>query len=55
MISECALALVFDQATLPPLAREAGFLTPATAFGDVIVKRLESTGRMKFETKVLGS
>lgn len=55
MVSECALALVFDRAALPPLARGAGFLTPASAFGDVVVERLERTGRVRFETKVLGS
>ena len=55
MVAESALALLFDSASLPPLAHGGGFLTPASAFGDVAVTRLERTGRMKFETKVLGS
>lgn len=55
MVVECALALLFDSASLPPLTHGGGFLTPASAFGDVLVKRLERTGRMKFESKVLGS
>lgn len=49
MITECALAFVLDEASLAPLARVGGILTPATAFGEVLVKRLESTGLMRFE------
>ncbi|GAA5832119.1 hypothetical protein JCM11251_004246 [Rhodosporidiobolus azoricus] len=49
MIAECALALVKDIDRLPPLAKHGGFLTPATALGEVLVERLEKTGRFSFE------
>lgn len=55
MITECALAFVLDEASLPPLARVGGILTPATAFGEVLVKRLESTGLMRFERALVRS
>ncbi|KAI0752779.1 hypothetical protein C8Q80DRAFT_1148186 [Daedaleopsis nitida] len=55
MITECALAFVLDEASLPRLARVGGILTPATAFGMVLVKRLESTGLMQFERELVRS
>ncbi|TFK45010.1 Saccharopine dehydrogenase-domain-containing protein [Crucibulum laeve] len=39
---------------LPALARQGGVLTPMTAFGDVLVKRLEETGRFEFGSWVVG-
>jgi short subunit dehydrogenase-like uncharacterized protein len=42
-------------ADLPALARKGGILTPATAFGDVLVTRLEETGRFQFESQVVGT
>jgi hypothetical protein len=52
MISECALSLVLEpRNALPALGKLGGVLTPATALGDVLVKRLESTGRFRFESK----
>jgi short subunit dehydrogenase-like uncharacterized protein len=45
MISECALALLVDRDKLPD-AR--GILTPAVAFGDVLLERLRAAG-IRFE------
>ena len=53
MISECAVAFVLDDASLPVTARLGGVLTPATAFGDVLVRRLEATGRVHFESEIV--
>lgn len=53
MISESALGLVRSYDELPDFVREGGIFTPATALGDVIVKRLEATGRMMFEGEVI--
>jgi hypothetical protein len=39
---------------LPPLAREGGILTPMTAFGDVLLERLEETGRFEFSSSIIG-
>lgn len=52
MIAECALAFVLDADRLPPLAKQGGFLTPATAFGPVLVERLEKTGYFSFTSEV---
>lgn len=41
MLAESALCLAVDRARLP---RRAGVLTPATAFGDVLVERLRAAG-----------
>ena len=37
---------------LPPLARQGGILTPMTAFGDVLLQRLEETGRFEFSSSI---
>ncbi|KZT05453.1 uncharacterized protein LAESUDRAFT_727099 [Laetiporus sulphureus 93-53] len=55
MISESALALLLERPALPPLAQWGGILTPATAFGDVLVRRLENSGRFQFESEVVGA
>ncbi|ORY85328.1 Saccharopine dehydrogenase-domain-containing protein [Leucosporidium creatinivorum] len=48
MITECALSIVLDYDRLPPLAKQGGPLTPATALGTVLVERLENTGHFSF-------
>ena len=53
MISESALGLLCSHSELPEHVRQGGIFTPATALGDVIVKRLEATGRMSFEGEVI--
>ncbi|EMD32976.1 hypothetical protein CERSUDRAFT_77029 [Gelatoporia subvermispora B] len=53
MISESALALLLDKPSLPPLAHAGGVLTPASALGEVIMRRLEKTGRVEFESAIV--
>ncbi|KAH7883385.1 Saccharopine dehydrogenase-domain-containing protein [Phlebopus sp. FC_14] len=53
MISESAIALVLDRASLPPFAKRGGVLTPMTAFGDVLIERLKACGRISIESEVL--
>ncbi|OCH89442.1 NAD(P)-binding protein [Obba rivulosa] len=53
MIAESALALLLDNAQLPPLAHAGGVLTPASALGEVLMRRLEKTGRVEFESVIL--
>lgn len=48
MIVESALCISENYATLPSLARQGGFLTPATAFGETLRDRLEATGTFSF-------
>lgn len=43
MIVESALCIIDSYDKLPPLARMGGPLTPATAFGEVLVERLRRT------------
>lgn len=50
MIGEAALALVLDELALP---RRRGVLTPATALGEVLIKRLQAQGFV-FEVKRVG-
>ncbi|KAH9834188.1 Saccharopine dehydrogenase-domain-containing protein [Rhodofomes roseus] len=52
MVSECALAIALEKDRLPRMAQGGGILTPATAFGDVLVRRLEGTGAFSFESHV---
>lgn len=65
MVSECALSLIIPpnsssrspeaaRAALPLLARRGGgILTPMTAFGDVLIRRLEGTGHFEFSSSVI--
>ena len=53
MISEAALALVFDTNKLPALARRGGVLTPMSALGDVLIERLKETGRFRFTSQIV--
>ncbi|KAI0302437.1 hypothetical protein B0F90DRAFT_1809886 [Multifurca ochricompacta] len=50
-VGESALALLLDE--LPPLAKEGGVLTPITAFGDNIIRRLEKSGRFEITTRIV--
>ncbi len=43
-VCESALALATQRDNLPGGATRAGFLTPATAFGDVLIERLRAAG-----------
>lgn len=38
---------------LPSLAQQGGVLTPVTAFGDVLIQRLEESGRFEFSSSVV--
>jgi short subunit dehydrogenase-like uncharacterized protein len=44
MVCESALALVLNRDELPGGAAMGGVLTPASAFGDVLVRRLRAAG-----------
>jgi len=39
--------------SLSPLAQQGGVLTPMTAFGDVLIQRLQETGRFSFSSSVV--
>jgi len=41
--------------SLPPLAQQGGVLTPMTAFGDVLIQRLQETGRFSFSSSVVSN
>ena len=53
MIAESALTLLLSQSELPDWVHEGGVLTPASALGDVLVKRLEASGQISFESEVV--
>ena len=53
MVSESALSVLLNYNELPEVAKEGGILTPASALGDVLVKRLEHSGKFTFESEVL--
>jgi hypothetical protein len=52
MLSECGLALATQRSLLPAVVLGGGFLTPATAFGAILLKRLNKAN-LRFE--ILGS
>lgn len=53
MLVESALALTLSHEQLPAMAKEGGVLTPAVAFGDVIVDRLNATKEFEIESMTL--
>ncbi|KAL5512461.1 hypothetical protein ACEPAG_3114 [Sanghuangporus baumii] len=52
MASEVALALLTPQEKLPSLARRGGVLTPMTALGPLLIKRLSASDKFEFESHV---
>ncbi|EIW80469.1 hypothetical protein CONPUDRAFT_154499 [Coniophora puteana RWD-64-598 SS2] len=53
LVAECALALALDHDALPACAREGGVLTPAIAFGGVLIERLNRLDdRFRFESEI---
>jgi len=53
MIAECALSLVLEADHLPAFAKRGGVLTPTTALGDVLIERLQASGRITIESEVI--
>jgi short subunit dehydrogenase-like uncharacterized protein len=53
MISESALAIALEKDALPYLAHQGGVLTPMSALGDVLIRRLERSGRYEFKSEVV--
>ena len=53
MLAESALSILLSHSELPQWVRGGGVFTPASALGDTLVKRLEASGRMAFESEVV--
>ena len=51
MVGESAIALLLDE--LPPLAKKGGLLTPMTALGDNIIRRMETSGRFEITSGIV--
>jgi short subunit dehydrogenase-like uncharacterized protein len=52
-MAESALAIALEKDSLPTLGRKGGVLTPMSALGDVLVRRLERSGRFEFEQYII--
>jgi short subunit dehydrogenase-like uncharacterized protein len=50
---ESSLSILFDFDKLPKLGQEGGVLTPMSALGDVLVDRLERTGRFEQHSEIV--
>ncbi|WVR09607.1 hypothetical protein IAU60_006679 [Kwoniella sp. DSM 27419] len=55
LIAECALSLVLpaEGAELPQLAKQGGVLTPSTALGQVLVQRLNASGKVTTTSRIV--
>jgi len=53
MLAESGLALLLNREKLPALSKQGGVLTPATALGDVIVKRLQEHAKFDIRCEVI--
>ncbi|CAG7853673.1 SubName: Full=Uncharacterized protein {ECO:0000313/EMBL:CCA73670.1} [Serendipita indica DSM 11827] len=53
LVSESALAILFNHAELPKLGQAGGILTPMAALGDTLVTRLLNSGRLTYDTHTL--
>ena len=51
---ESSLSILLDFDKLPKLGQEGGVLTPMSALGDVLVDRLERTGRFVQHSEIVG-
>ncbi|EGG11873.1 uncharacterized protein MELLADRAFT_101626 [Melampsora larici-populina 98AG31] len=52
-IAECAITVIKSFDDLPPLAKFGGVLTPVTALGEALRRRLESNQIIKIETEII--
>lgn len=52
MLAECGLALLKPE-NLPKMAQKGGILTTATAFGDVLVTRLNNTKKFQIASELV--
>ena len=50
---ETSLSILLDFDKLPKLGQEGGVLTPMSALGDVLVERLERTGRFEQRSEIV--
>ena len=50
--AEAALALLAPRESLPAVARAGGVLTPMSALGTNLIRRLSASGRCEFESNV---
>jgi len=50
---ETSLSILLDFDKLPKLGQEGGILTPMSALGDVLVDRLERTGRFVQHSEIV--
>jgi short subunit dehydrogenase-like uncharacterized protein len=53
MMADGALSLLLNTSSLSSFARQGGVLTPATAFGDAIVQRLQKNPRFDLRCEVV--
>lgn len=53
MLVASALSLTLSHDRLPAMAKQGGVLTPAAAFGDVIIERLNATDEFEIESMTL--
>jgi short subunit dehydrogenase-like uncharacterized protein len=53
MVSESALAIALEKDALPYLAHQGGVLTPMSALGDVLIRRLKRSGRYLFQSDIV--
>lgn len=53
LVSEGALAILFDYDRLPPMGKQGGVLTSMTGLGDVLLARLSKNRAFSWETHLL--
>ena len=51
LVGESAIALLLDE--LPPLAKGGGVLTPITALGDNVIRRMKACGRFEITSGIV--
>ncbi len=51
MLTESALCLLLSREELPAETQQGGVITPATAFGNILINNLKMYGGMTFQIK----
>ncbi|TFK50768.1 hypothetical protein OE88DRAFT_1630334, partial [Heliocybe sulcata] len=52
-LTEAALAILLEKDRLPALAHQGGILTPMSALGEVLIRRLNDTGKFEFQSEAV--
>ncbi|WWD03940.1 hypothetical protein V865_001998 [Kwoniella europaea PYCC6329] len=53
LLAESGLSILLDLQSLPPITKQGGLLTPSIAFGDILLDRLNRSGKFQITSEIV--